>query len=195
MYCSITTAKTKKPRWFKKESSALRNPKIIRGELFKWKTMDKDGSEMIHQRIKDSYITGEKIVRVEIKPSYIIKLGESYRQDGKVKTRQKHIKTFHEWEVIDTFLDYQKSGNKQGTGYFIDGYDFDKDVQKAFPDAAASAWALVRDKIEPIENSIIKEFKQTEEYHWWLQTQALMDDLKAEKNKTKVREEEATAGA
>ncbi len=191
MYCSITLAKTKKPRWFRKKSPALKNPKIIRGELFEWRegNFDGSGTQKIHSRIKDPYLAGEEIIRLEPKPSYIIKIGESYRQDGKVKTRQKHIRTFDEWEVIDNFLEYQGSGNKQGAGFFIDGYDFDNDMKKGFPDADLDlAWTLVQDKIEPIETRIVEEFKQTDEYRWWVKTNKLRKKLRAETAKAKAKE-------
>jgi len=183
MYASVSQSKAKKPRWFKSESPALKNPRIIRGDVFCWNNTT---------TIRDPYLVGDKILRTEMKPSYILKIGESSRQNGKVKSFQKHIHTFNEWTVIDTFLDFQKRGTEQGIGFFIDGYSFDDYVLKAFPDADLdSAWALVRAKIEPIENGIIDGFKLTDEYYWWQETKKAMDELEAEKAAKKRRNEEA----
>ncbi|CCK82416.1 hypothetical protein [Desulfobacula toluolica] len=136
MYASVTLSKTKKPRWFKKESPAFKNPKIIRGKILSWRI--NEAGEKVDKTLRDPYIKGEEIIRTKL-PSYVIKIGESYRQDGKVKSRQKHIYTFDEWTVIDEMLRCQDHGWEYAPGRYIDGYDFDNDVRKVFPDADLNA--------------------------------------------------------
>ncbi len=193
MYCSVTLSKTKKPRWFRKESPALKKPKIKSAEPYSF-THKFHGKEEVHHGEREAKVVGEPITR-EPRPSYTVKIGESFRDDsGKPKSKQKHINTFSEWDVIDTYLDHQDSGSKQGIGFFIDGYDFDNDVQKAFPDADLNTvWKLVQAKIEPIERRIIAEFKKTDEYKWWLKTKKLKEKLRAEKAKKKAKEEKRQA--
>lgn len=190
MYASVTRSKAKIYRWFKKESPALKNPKIVRGEVSTWKHI-KDGVEYVHRNIKPPYVDGTPIIRTNTKPSYILKLGESYRQDGKVKSRQKHICTFNEWNVIDSFLNFQKNDVNYEVGFFIDGYDFDDNALKGFPGVDLNlAWALAKAKIEPIESQILAEFKQTEEYYWWQETDKLRKEIEAEKNEERRKEKE-----
>jgi hypothetical protein len=190
MYVSVTLSKTKKPRWFRKESPALKNPKIIRNEIFRWKSSNEHG-EKIHESVKEPYLDGEKIIRTELKPSYVIKIGESYRQGGKVKSRQKHILTFDEWAVVDGLLESEKNGSEHFPGQYIDGYDFDTKVQKVFPDADLDVlWDLLQEKLRPREDSILAEFKKTEEYRWWLVTKKLKMELKAEKARAEKRQKQ-----
>lgn len=188
MYASVTLSKIKKPRWFRQESPALKNPKIIRGEVFRWKTLNEHG-EKIHESVKDPYLDGEKIIRTELKPSYVVKIGESYRHDSKVKSPQKHIHTFDEWAVIDELMDCQARGGKYLSGGYIDGYDFDNSVQKGFPDADLNAvWDLIEKKLIVLEDRIFAGFKKTEEYRWWVETNKLKAELKAEKAQAKEKE-------
>ena len=186
MYASVTLSKTKKPRWFRKESPALKNPKIIRGEILSWRI--NEAGEKVDKTIRDPYVGGEKIIRTEMQPSYVIKIGESYRHDGKVKSRQKHIHTFDEWAVIDEVLRCQEHGSEYSPGLYVDGYDLDNDVKKIFPDADLNAvWDLIQGKLIPLEDRILTEFKKTEEYRWWKETKKLKIELKAEKAQAKEK--------
>ena len=114
MYCSVTLSKTKKPRWFRKESPALKNPKIKTGRAIFIHTHKFHGKEEIHHGEHEAKVVGEPITR-EPRPSYTVKVGESFRDDnGKPKSKQKHINTFSEWDVIDTYLDHQDMRQQAG---------------------------------------------------------------------------------
>lgn len=187
MYASVTLSKTKKPRWFRKESRALKNPKIIRDEVLSYQT--NVAGERINETLRNPYVNGEQILR-EPRPSYVLRVGESCRQDAKVKSRQKHIRTFSEWDVIDELLGCQIHSWEYAPGRYIDWYDFEKDIKKAFPDADVDeTWELIQKKITPIEDRILAGFKETEEYRWWLETKALRDQLKAEQAQAKAKAE------
>lgn len=186
MYATITPSKTKTPRWFSGKSRGFKNPKIVRGEFQPWLIQ---GQKVL----KDPYVTGETITR-EPRPSYTVRVGESYRQNGRVKSKQKHISTFSEWDIIDAFLDCRVFETKYAPGRYVDWYDFEKDMGKAFPDADIDqTFDLILEKLGPLESPILEQFKKTEEYHWCMETQDLRDQLKADQdqaNAEKRRKEE-----
>ena len=189
MYASVTLSKAKKYHWFNEKSLALKNSRIVRGEVFR---MDYCGK--IHESIKDPYVKGDPIIR-ERKPLYIIKIGESYRKDGKTRSKQKHICTFDEWDVVDEMLRAEERGDKYQSFKFRDGGDYYDSVKRGFPEADPD---LVRDiigeKLIPIENRILDEFRKTKEYRSWKRTNKLKhkvkEEIKAKKEKEKREEAE-----
>ena len=145
MYASVTLSKTQKPRWFRKESRALKNPKIVRGEFHPWSINGQ-------KSLKDPYVKGEQILR-EPRPSYVLRVGESCRQDGKVKSRQKHIYSFDEWAIIDELLDCQEHEWKHTPGRYIDPPWYEKQLQKTFPDTdPGSSGRSLKRSLNPLKS-------------------------------------------
>ena len=101
---------------------------------------------------------------------------ESYRENGKVKTKQKHIGTVSYWDIVDRT-------------YFVLGMN----IEKYYGDEDAlytMVWDLVEEKFNPIEQEILAEYEKTEEYtvrEYWLREEKRVAD---EIQKQRVREEE-----
>lgn len=189
MYASVTLSKAKKRRWYSKTSKALRNPKIIRGEVFQWREGIGDGNDTIHSRVRDPYIDGEEIPRFP-RPSYILRVGESYRDDnGNPRSRQKHIYTFDEWAIIDELLTCEEHDWKHSPGRYIDAEWYAKQLKESFPDVDPwEFWPTIEEKLKPIEVRVLDEFKQSDEYRWWTKTLKLKKKLEAERDKQKAKE-------
>lgn len=187
MYASITLSKTQKPRWFRNESHALKTPEIIRDDVLSYQT--NAAGERINETLREPYVKGEAILRAP-RPSYVLRVGESYRQDGKVRSRQKHIYIFNEWSIIDELMDCQMHGWKHTPGRYIDPPWYEKQLRKTFPNVDPwEFWPVIEAKLKHLEDPILAGFKETDEYRWWLETKALKDELKAEQAQAKAREE------
>ncbi|MBF0260085.1 MAG: hypothetical protein HQK62_14875, partial [Desulfamplus sp.] len=102
------------------------------------------------------------------------------------------------WDIIDDFLDrLNRWGEKEiQAGYCLsgDGYDFDNQIKKVFPDADLDKiWKLFQEKAEPIEEAVFKEFKVSDEFKWWKLNQKLrkeIDRLKKQEEQAKQRQEQ-----
>lgn len=101
---------------------------------------------------------------------------ESYRENGKVKTKQKHIATVSYWDIVE-------------------GYDFDAflyGIGKHFEGSEEIhhlAWELIEEKLKPIEQEINAEYIMTEEYrvrqYWQKEEKRVADEI----NEQREREE------
>ena len=188
MYASVTLTKAKRPRWSSSTSKALRNPKIIRNEKFTCPDFLKgDGST--YEGTKDPYIHGAEIQR-EPRPVYVLRVGESYRDDnGNPRSRQKHIYTFDEWAMIDELLTCEEHDWKHSAGRYIDPPWYEKQLKKSFPDVDPwEFWPTIKEKLKPIEDRVLNEFMQSDEYRWWGKTLKLKKKLEAERIRAKAKE-------
>lgn len=178
MYVSVTKARSKRgSTWqYTKKSRALKNPKIIRGETYPWTINGRTS-------VKEPYVQGEPISR-EPRPSFNLRLCESYRQDGKVKSRQKHLASFSEWDIVDAFMDSESFETHYQTAYCLDYEWTEKKTKEVFPTVDIQVvWGMIQDKMTSIEDPIIDHFKKSEEYLWWRKTLSLKNKLKAEQER------------
>ncbi len=143
-------------------------------------------------------IEGEKIIRDSKTTAWKLSLNHSFRDEsGKVHKHQAYIKTIHYWEIVERFLwvikDSKESDIQDGdlAFGFCDGEWFDKKVLKIFPDANLDeVWKLYQNKVKDLEQSIIKEFKESNEFRWWKLNQKLreeIDKLKKQEDAAKDR--------
>jgi len=101
MFVSIVKSKAKKGKsWArsKGKSRALKHPRIKPAKPYEMEHPFHGGGVFYGEHPAE--LVGDPIIR-EPRPSYNLKMGESYREDGKVKSRQKHLYTFSEWDIID----------------------------------------------------------------------------------------------
>ncbi len=193
MYVSITKAKSKKGyrwKWDKGKSRALRNPKIIPAEPYTWSSI-KNGNETVHHAEHAARLEGDPIVR-EPRPSYNLRVGESKRVDGKVKSIQKHLYSFSELDIIDEVMEQEGFGHEYQPGWCLDYEWLEKKVKEAFSDADMKAlWLQIQDKMWIIEEPLIAEFKKSDEYRWWRKTLKLKNQMKAEQEQKHQEEQKA----
>lgn len=194
MYFSLTeTKQLGQNRYYK--SSTLKDP-YIKTDVW---TANING-KIIKSNMRS--IEGEKIIRESKTTAWKLSLNHSYRDEsGKVHKQQAYIKTINYWEVVDQFLFAIRDGKKESeiqAGHlafgFCDGEWFDKKVLKIFPDADLEAvWKLYQRKVKDIEQSIVQEFKASDEFKWWKLNQKLrkeIDRLKKQEEQAKQRQEQ-----
>lgn len=196
MYFSLTeTKQLGQNRYYK--SSTLKDP-YIKTDVW---TANING-KIIKSNMRS--IEGEKIIRESKTTAWKLSLNHSYRDEsGKVHKQQAYIKTINYWEVVDQFLFAIRDGKKESeiqAGHlafgYCDGEWFDKKVLKIFPDADLEAvWKLYQRKVKDIEQSIVQEFKASDEFKWWKLNQKLrkeIDRLKKQEEQAKQRQEQQT---
>ncbi|MFR3229831.1 MAG: hypothetical protein ACLTPG_13110 [Mediterraneibacter gnavus] len=89
----------------------------------------------------------------DIKKAYRITIHESYRENGKVKKKQFGICTVDHYDLAtDWFCLYDWGNSKIET------------AAKELNCSEEELYTLIEKKLEPIQEQIIEEFKQTEEY-------------------------------
>lgn len=89
----------------------------------------------------------------DIKKAYRITIHESYRENGKVKKKQSGICTVDYYDLAtDWFCLYDWGNSKIET------------AAKELNCSEEELYTLIEKKLEPIQERIIEEFKQTEEY-------------------------------
>ena len=89
----------------------------------------------------------------DIKKAYRITIHESYRENGKVKKKQSGICTVDYYDLAtDWFCLYDWGNSKIET------------AAKELNCSEEEIYSLIEKKLEPIQERIIEEFKQTEEY-------------------------------
>ena len=89
----------------------------------------------------------------DIKKAYRITIHESYRENGKVKKKQFGICTVDYYDLAtDWFCLYDWGNSKIET------------AAKELDCSEEELYTLIEKKLEPIQEQIIEEFKQTEEY-------------------------------
>ena len=195
MYVSITKSKAKKGhswKWDKGKSRALKNPKFIPAKPYTF-TSSISGKETIHHGEYAAKIEGEPIMR-EPRPSYNLRVGESRRIDGKVKSVQKHLYSFSELDIIDEVMAQEELNSEYQPGWCFDYEWIEKKVKEAFPSADMKAlWLQIQDKMKPIEDPIIVEFKQSDEYRWWRKTLKLKIKMKADHERQRQEKRRAKA--
>jgi len=199
MYISITKAKSKIGRkWSSKRgvSAAFVNPVIKPAEPYTLDASFLGGDKCIHME-HPARVEGQKIIR-EPMPSYNLKVGISYRKDGKVKSRQKHLYTFSELDIIDGVMMLESIGDEHRYGGCINHNSLVKELKEGFPDADVDiVWKGILDRMKLIEDPIIDLFKQSDEYYWWGETlklkQVIAVDLKGKKQLRQERERAAVA--
>lgn len=94
--------------------------------------------------------SGDRFFR-PIKKAYKISIHKSYRENGKVKKKQYSICTMSYYDIIDYGL-YDSADCKIGA--LAEELNIDSE----------SIYNLIYKKYEPLEERIIKEFQETEEY-------------------------------
>lgn len=129
---------------------------------------------------KDGYISwyeSDPIPR-ENKNKYDFIACKSYRENGKVKTDQQHIATIKYWDIAGGW------GDEFLRDRLIDLYGDNEEMFNYI-------WNLVEVKYRPIEEEILLEYKQSEEYkykvYWENEVKRVNDEIK----KQREREEEA----
>ena len=141
-------------------------------------------------------LEGDKIIRAPKTTAWKLFLNHSYRENGKVKKKQAYILTIHHWNVVDEYQRFLTAFNEDEVhpGWCcvsddLSGY-FDEKILHSFPDADLDeVWELFEKKIKPLEDAIIGEFKQSEEYQWWEINRAMKEEEKERKREEKRKEE------
>jgi len=191
MFVSITKAKSTKGRnWkYNKISEALKNPYIKPSEPYKW-ISNFNGIKEIHFSKYPAKLEGESIIR-EMKQTYILKMGKSFRKNGKIKTKQKHLYSFSEWDIVNEFMQQQEFDSKYKSGWCFD-YDWLlRKKDEMFPEfEMKKLLKLIKVKIYPIEHRVINEFLKSEEYVWWGETLKLRKKMKIAADKEKRDEKQ-----
>lgn len=171
MFVSIIKAKSLKGRnWkYNKVSEAFKNPYIKPAEPYTWSCHMNGNKEIFHSE-HPAKLEGEPIIR-EQKQMYTLKMGKSFRENGKIKTKQKHLYSFSEWDIINEFMQQQEFDSKYKSGWCFD-YDWLlRKKDEMFPEfKMEKLLKLIKAKIYPIEHRVINEFLKTEEYIWWKKT-------------------------
>lgn len=71
-----------------------------------------------------------------------------------------------------------------------DGEWFDKQVLKVFSDTdLKDVWKLFQDKVKDFEQSIIKEYKASDEFKWWKLNRTLHEKIAALKKQDEAKQE------
>lgn len=131
----------------------------------------------------DGYIYWDKSDPIprDNKWKYDFIICESYRENGKVKTKQKHIGTVRYWDIVD------------GWGHFV----FECNIEKHFSDddeLYSKAWELIEEKYNPIEQQILTEYEKTEEYkvreYWRKEEKRVSDEIQEQREREEAEKRE-----
>lgn len=121
-------------------------PKELKSEYMRMSIQGQDESHYWHT------YSSERFER-DIKKAYRITIHESYRENGKVKKKQFGICTVDYYDLAtDWFCLYDWGGSK------IEA------ATKELNCSEEEIYTLIEKKLEPIQERIIEEFRQTEEY-------------------------------
>lgn len=121
-------------------------PKELKSEYMRMSIQGQDESHYWHTYSDECF-------EREIKKAYRITIHESYRENGKVKKKQFGICTVDYYDLAtDWFCLYDWGGSKIET------------AAKELNCSEEEIYTLIEKKLEPIQERIIEEFKQTEEY-------------------------------
>jgi hypothetical protein len=121
-------------------------PKELKSEYMQMSINGQDESHYWH------HYSEERFER-DIKKAYRITIHESYRENGKVKKKQFGICTVDYYDLAtDWFCLYDWGNSKIET------------AAKELNCSEEELYSLIEKKLEPIQEQIIAEFKQTEEY-------------------------------
>ncbi len=139
MYCVIQVVERKR-----KNQNGY--PKELKSEYMQMSINGQDESHYWH------HYSEERFER-DIKKAYRITIHESYRENGKVKKKQFGICTVDYYDLAtDWFCLYDWGNSKIET------------AAKELNCSEEELYSLIEKKLEPIQEQIIAEFKQTEEY-------------------------------
>ena len=139
MYCVIQEVERKR-----KNQSGY--SKELKSEYMQMSINGQDESHYWH------HYSEERFER-DIKKAYRITIHESYRENGKVKKKQFGICTVDYYDLAtDWFCLYDWGNSKIET------------AAKELDCSEEELYTLIEKKLEPIQEQIIEEFKQTEEY-------------------------------
>ena len=139
MYCVIQVVERKR-----KNQNGY--PKELKSEYMQMSINGQDESYYWH------HYSEERFER-DIKKAYRITIHESYRENGKVKKKQFGICTVDYYDLAtDWFCLYDWGNSKIET------------AAKELNCSEEEIYTLIEKKLEPIQEQIIEEFKQTEEY-------------------------------
>ena len=139
MYCVIQEIQ-------KKKKNKDGYPKELKSEYMQMSINGQDESHYWH------HYSGERFER-DIKKAYRITIHESYREKGKVKKKQFGICTVDYYDLAtDWFCLYDWGNSKIET------------AAKELDCSEEELYTLIEKKLESIQEQIIEEFKQTEEY-------------------------------
>ena len=139
MYCVIQEIQ-------KKKKNKDGYPKELKSEYMQMSINGQDESHYWH------HYSEERFER-DIKKAYRITIHESYRENGKVKKKQFVICTVDYYDLAtDWFCLYDWGNSKIET------------AAKELNCSEEELYSLIEKKLEPIQEQIIEEFQQTEEY-------------------------------
>lgn len=139
MYCVIQEVERKR-----KNQNGY--PKELKSEYMQMSINGQDESHYWH------HYSEERFER-DIKKAYRITIHESYRENGKVEKKQFGICTVDYYDLAtDWFCLYDWGNSKIET------------AAKELNCSEEELYTLIEKKLEPIQEQIIAEFKQTEEY-------------------------------
>lgn len=139
MYCVIQEVERKR-----KNQNGY--PKELKSEYMQMSINGQDESHYWH------HYSEERFER-DIKKAYRITIHESYRENGKVKKKQFGICTVDYYDLAtDWFCLYDWGNSKIET------------AAKELNCSEEELYTLIEKKLEPIQEQIIAEFQQTEEY-------------------------------
>lgn len=139
MYCVIQEVERKR-----KNQNGY--PKELKSEYMQMSINGQDESHYWH------HYSEERFER-DIKKAYRITIHESYRENGKVKKKQSGICTVDYYDLAtDWFCLYDWGNSKIET------------AAKELNCSEEEIYSLIEKKLEPIQERIIEEFQQTEEY-------------------------------
>ena len=139
MYCVIQEVERKR-----KNQNGY--PKELKSEYMQMSIQGQDESHYWHHY-------SEECFERYIKKAYRITIHESYRENGKVKKKQFGICTVDYYDLAtDWFCLYDWGNSKIET------------AAKELNCSEEELYSLIEKKLEPIQEQIIAEFKQTEEY-------------------------------
>ena len=139
MYCVIQEIQ-------KKKKNKDGYPKELKSEYMQMSINGQDESHYWH------HYSEERFER-DIKKAYRITIHESYRENGKVKKKQFGICTVDYYDLAtDWFCLYDWGNSKIET------------AAKELNCSEEELYTLIEKKLEPIQEQIIAEFQQTEEY-------------------------------
>lgn len=139
MYCVIQEVERKR-----KNQNGY--PKELKSEYMQMSIQGQDESHYWHHY-------SEECFERDIKKAYRITIHESYRENGKVKKKQFGICTVDYYDLAtDEFCLYDWGNSKIET------------AAKELNCSEEELYSLIEKKLEPIQEQIIEEFQQTEEY-------------------------------
>ena len=139
MFCVIQEIETKKP-------NKNGYPKELISEFMQCTIMGKDCSHYYHHY-------GYERFERPIRKAYRISIHKSYRENGKVRKKQFAICTVNYYDLAtDMFSLYDWGGGK------IEATAGTLQVDES------TIYELIEKKLQPIQDSVVSEFQQTEEY-------------------------------